>query len=79
MVGLVGGGEMLGAVRVAGQVGVRHGDGAAGASVHGQRGRPFQRPVRGRERGRDEHGRVVTGEDAAEQLVVHAEERRPGR
>jgi hypothetical protein len=33
----------------------------------------LQRPVRGGERDRDEHGRVVTGEDAAEQRVVHGE------
>ena len=79
VVGQVVAGEQQGAVRVARQVGERHGDRAAGAGVHGQRGGPFQRPVRGGERDRDEHGRVVTGEDAAEQLVVHAEERRPGR
>jgi len=79
VVGQVVAGEQQGAVGVARQVGERHRDGAAGAGVHGQRGGPFQRPVRGRERDRDEHGRVVTGEDAAEQLVVHAEEPRPGR
>ena len=79
VVGQVVAGEQQGAVGVARQVGERHRDGAAGAGVHGQRGGPFQRPVRGGERDRDEHGRVVTGEDAAEQLVVHAEELRPGR
>ena len=79
VVGQVVAGEQQGPVRVACEVGERNGDRAAGAGVHGERGGPFQRPVRGGERDRDEHGRVVTGEDAAEQLVVHAEERRRGR
>ena len=61
VVGQVVAGEQQGAVGVARQVGERHRDGAAGAGVHGQRGGPFQRPVRGGERDRDEHGRVVTG------------------
>jgi hypothetical protein len=77
VVGQVVAGEQQRTVRVACRGGERHGDRAAGAGLHGERGGPFQRPVRGGER--DEHRRVVTGEDAAEQRVVHAGERRSDR
>jgi hypothetical protein len=71
-------GEQERAVRVAVQVGERDGDRAAGVGVRGERGGPLHRPVRGDESDRDEHGRVVTGEDSADQVVVHGGSVGPG-
>lgn len=79
VVGQVVAGEQQRAVVVAAEVGERDGDRAAGSGVRGERGGPFQRPVRGGERDRDEHGRVVAVEDVPEQLVVHTGEGGPGR
>lgn len=79
VVGQVVTGEQERTVGVTIEVGERDGDGAAGVGVRGERGGPLQGPIRRGERDRDEHRRVVSREDGADQVVVHTAERRPDR